>query len=394
MIRKSLFWTHLVLGVTAGVFIFVMAATGVVLAFERQITDFVDRDVRSVSVPNGAQPRSLNDLLEEVGRSEAGKPSAIVVRNTAQAATQFSIGRGKTIYVDPYSGAILGTSSATAHGFFFEVERLHRALGAPLGSKSVGHWVAAISNLLFGGLILLGVLLWVPRKWNWRAVRASIAFRGGLHGRARHWNWHNVLGIWCAVPLLVIVLSGVVMSFPWANALLFRLSGSNPPVQGRGPGEGRSHRDDFQAGNAPNYDRLLAAAKAIDPNWRTITLNVARDARSALQIAVDTGTGAQPQKRTQYMLDRDTGAVLRTTKFADGNLGQRLRAFVRFGHTGEWGGWAGQVIAALASLGACVLVYTGLSLSIRRLIARLKRRRSSHHAHGLRGEESLIESNA
>ena len=72
-------------------------------------------------------------------------------------------------------------------------------MGAPLGSKGLGHWIAAVSNLLFGALILFGVILWLPRRWSWKAVRASIAFRGGLKGRARDWNWHNVFGIWCAV---------------------------------------------------------------------------------------------------------------------------------------------------------------------------------------------------
>jgi uncharacterized iron-regulated membrane protein len=69
-----------------------------------------------------------------------------------------------------------------------------------------------------------------------------------------------------------------------------------------------------------------------------------------------------------------TGAVVKKSIFADGSLGQRLRAFVRFGHTGEYYGFAGQAIAAFASLGACILVYTGLSLSIRRLTAKLKRK--------------------
>jgi uncharacterized iron-regulated membrane protein len=62
--------------------------------------------------------------------------------------------------------------------------------------------------------------------------------------------------------------------------------------------------------------------------------------------------------------------------FADGSLGQRLRAFVRFGHTGEYGGLLGQTIAAIASLGACVLVYTGLSLAIRRLAGMFEHRKS------------------
>ena len=394
MIRKFLFWVHLVFGVTAGVSIFVMAATGVALAFERQITDFVDRDIRWVTVPNTAQPRPMSDLLETARRSDAGEPTAIVVRNASQATVQLSIGRGKAIYVDPYSGAILGPSSPAAHGLFFEIERLHRALGAPLGSKGLGHWLTAISNLLFGGLILLGVILWLPRKWNWKAVRASIAFRSGLRGRARHWNWHNVIGIWCALPLFVIVITGVVMSFQWANALLFRLSGSTPAIQDRGRGEGRAHRQDRFIGNEPDYEHLLAITKTFDPNWRTITMNVVRDANSPVQVSVDTGTGSQPQKRRQYLLDRNTAAVLKTISFADGSLGQRLRAFVRFGHTGEWGGWVGQLIAAVASLAGCVLVYTGLSLSIRRLIARLKRKRNSPSSVETQGEQLVVETHA
>jgi uncharacterized iron-regulated membrane protein len=374
MIRKTLFWLHLSAGVTAGLFIFIMAATGVVLSFERQTIEFVDRDLRSVTLPNGAQPRPMNELLEAVRRAGMGDPTAIVLRHQPQAATQFSIGRGKTVYVDPYSGAVLGLSSPAAHNFFFGVERLHRALGAPLGSKSLGHWLAAISNVLFGALILLGVVLWAPRKWSGKAVRASVAFRSGLRGRAREWNWHNVLGIWCALPLLVIVLTGVVMSFDWANALLFKWTGS--PLVASG-GDRRPHGRPSGTGHEPAYDYLFTSAKTFNPDWRTITLNVAHDANAPVAVAIDAGTGGQPQKRTQYWLNCDTGAVLKTTKFADGSLGQKLRAFVRFGHTGEYGGWVGQAVAAIASFSACLLVYTGLSLAIRRLVAKLERKQKN-----------------
>lgn len=375
MLRKIIFWIHLTLGVSAGVFIFVMAATGIMLAFEKQITALVDRDIRSVSEPNPAQQRPIADLLKAVRKSDYGQPTAMMVRNESKAATQLSIGRGKSIYVDPYSGAILGASSATARQFFSEVERFHRAMGAPLGSKGAGHWIAAVSNLLFAALILFGVILWLPRRWTSKGIRASIAFRGGLTGRARDWNWHNVFGIWCAIPLLVIALTGIVMSFPWANTLLFRLSGSTQPVQGRGPDDRRGNRDGHPVGPEPDYDRLLARAKALDPHWRTITLSFSRAANGPVQITVDTGDGGQPQLRRQFSLNRQTGAVLKTTTFDDGSLGQRLRAFVRFGHTGEWGGLAGQVVAAVASLGACLLVYTGLALSVRRLLAAVRRER-------------------
>ena len=380
MIRKTFFWLHLSFGVAAGFFIFIMAASGVVLAFQRQAIDFVDRDLRTVSVPNDAQRRSLDELLESVRGAGMGEPTAIAVRNQAQAATQFSIERNKTVYVDPYSGVVLGTSSAVAHNFFFEIERLHRALGAPLGSKNFGHWLTAISNLLFGALIALGLILWLPRTWNWRTLRGSIAFRRGLRARAREWNWHNVLGIWCALPLFVIVVTGVVMSFDWANTLLFRLTGSPPPASRAEGGERRPHgRVASSTGRSPSehtdYEHLFAILKSLNADWRTITLSLPLEGAGAVTATIDTGTGGQPQKRNQYILEPASGAVLKAITFADGSLGQRLRAFVRFGHTGEWGGWPGQSIAAVSSLGACVLVYTGLSLAIRRLIGTVRPRR-------------------
>jgi hypothetical protein len=174
--------------------------------------------------------------------------------------------------------------------------------------------------------------------------------------------------------LLVIALTGVVMSFDWANSLLFRLSGSVfvPNARGRGPDPNANQPG---VGSDPDYTHLFTAAKTLNPDWRTITLNVARDASTAVSATVDTGSGGQPQKRTQYALGRETGVVVKASTFSSGSLGQRLRAFVRFGHTGEYFGLAGQAIAAFASLGACVLVYTGLSLSIRRVTARLKRNR-------------------
>jgi uncharacterized iron-regulated membrane protein len=173
--------------------------------------------------------------------------------------------------------------------------------------------------------------------------------------------------------LLVIVLTGVVMSFDWANALLFRMTGSARLFNGRDGGQRQSHGWKSEPGNEPDYESLIAVARSFNPGWRTITVNLVHDAASPVTAVVDTGTGGQPQARTQYLLNRNTGAVLKTIKFADGSLGQRLRAFVRFGHTGEYGGWLGQLIAALASLGACVLAYTGLSLAVRRFAARLKR---------------------
>ena len=40
--RKLVFWSHLVAGCIAGVVILTMSVTGVLLAFERQVTNWID----------------------------------------------------------------------------------------------------------------------------------------------------------------------------------------------------------------------------------------------------------------------------------------------------------------------------------------------------------------
>ena len=53
--------------------------------------------------------------------------------------------------------------------------------------------------------------------------------------------------------------------------------------------------------------------------------------------------------------------------FEGNTAGQKPRGWLRFAHTGELGGLAGQIIAGLGCLGGVFLVYTGLSLAFRRL---------------------------
>jgi uncharacterized iron-regulated membrane protein len=243
-------------------------------------------------------------------------------------------------------------------------------------------------------LIVLGIVLWVPRKWSKNIWRASFWFRSALGAKARDWNWHNVLGIWCALPLLVIALTGVVMSFDWANALLFRLSGSTPAVRGNQRRGGSPRAPLGEKAPELDYGRLLAVLKAQNPAWRTIALNIGQTAHGPVAAVVDNGTGGQPQHRIQYLLNRDTAAVLKATYFADGSVGQQLRAFVRFGHTGEYYGIAGQFIAGLVSLAACVLVYTGLSLFIRRLALIVRRKCRQDSSHERATASQIIESAA
>jgi hypothetical protein len=61
--------------------------------------------------------------------------------------------------------------------------------------------------------------------------------------------------------------------------------------------------------------------------------------------------------------------VIQWAGFSEMTAGRRARSWLRFAHTGEVYGTFGQTIAGLVSLGGAVLVWTGLSLAFRRLMA-------------------------
>jgi uncharacterized iron-regulated membrane protein len=69
---------------------------------------------------------------------------------------------------------------------------------------------------------------------------------------------------------------------------------------------------------------------------------------------------------TTLQFDPFTGALLQRDTHADLPAARRLRTWTRFLHTGEALGAGGQLVAALASLGGCVLAYTGFALAWRR----------------------------
>ena len=48
LLHKIIFWSHLLAGVVGGLVIFIMSFTGVILMYEAQITEFIERDTRRV----------------------------------------------------------------------------------------------------------------------------------------------------------------------------------------------------------------------------------------------------------------------------------------------------------------------------------------------------------
>ncbi|MEZ5286129.1 MAG: PepSY-associated TM helix domain-containing protein [Vicinamibacterales bacterium] len=420
--RTALFWCHLVAGLFAGVVVLIMSITGVALTYEKQMLEWADRRAWSVPPPDGVERLGPETLLAQVREAKPeAAPTTLTLRADPAAPASVGFDRGVTLLVDPYTGAVIGPPPSGLRSFFRTMTSWHRWLALDGDSRGIGKAVTGASNLAFLFIVISGIYLWIPRIWTRLQVRNVLWFRSGLAPKARDFNWHNVIGIWSAIPLAIVVAGAVPISYPWASALVYRVVGEDPPQGGRpgppgagpargaggGPGregarasEGGGREGGESRGPGPRSNRGRGAdagadaartpeplpltgldagyrtARAQVPSWRAITVRLPGEPASAWAFTIDEGYGGQPQRRGTLTVSR-SGAVDRWETFADQSAGRRLRSWLRFAHTGEYYGLVGQTIAGAVSLGGVVLVWTGLALAWRRFVAWRARRRQA-----------------
>ena len=374
--RTVLFWMHLATGAIAGVVVLIMSVTGVALTYEKQMLEWADR--RAWTAPSSTEARHLppETLLAKVADAQPGAaPIGLTLRADTAAPATVTLEGNKTLLVDPYTGAIIGEPPTRLRTFFRTMTVWHRYIALEGASRSTGKAITGAANLGFLFIVISGMYLWLPKVWTWIQFKNILWFRGGLAPKARDFNWHNVIGIWSAIPLAIVVAGAVPISYPWASNLVYRIVGDTPPATPAAPARPNepARVTSFVSGG---LDPAWLAAQSHIPAWRTMTTRLATSPKAPVVITVDEGYGGQPQQRTTFTIDRANATVVKTEDFQSLSAGRRARSWLRFAHTGEIYGLTGQTIAGLVSASGAMLVYTGIALALRRFAAWIGRRRN------------------
>jgi uncharacterized iron-regulated membrane protein len=379
MLRKIVFWAHLCSGVAAGLMIAIMSCTGAALTFEKDLLAWAERDGRRVERPAPETPRLAID--EALRRAQAARPDLRVANVTVSADPRDAIILGlpgnATLGVNPYTGEVREVAAPRMREFMQVMRAWHTRLNFKPGPGNAGAAINSAANVVFVLLGVTGLVIWWPRLWQWRVLRPSIWFVGAS-GKARDWNWHNVIGLWSLPLILLLAGTGVVLSYSWANVLAFRLVGETPPVNLAPPPPLKLGAP--PAGAAPlSPDAAVAAVQRRFPDWAQVTLrfNPPRPGPAAasatpprtITLVVKENSPWPRFNQTTVTLDAYSGETLRTEDYSALSPGLRLRRWIRLLHSGEALGWFVQLLSGLACLGGCVLVYTGFALTWRRFFA-------------------------
>jgi uncharacterized iron-regulated membrane protein len=181
-----------------------------------------------------------------------------------------------------------------------EIVDWHRWLGMEDEGRATGKAITGACNLAFFWLAVTGVYLWWPQSRKWRGLKTSLLFNRRLTGKARDWNWHNVIGFWSSSVLVILTLTAAVMSYPWANDLLYILTGSEPPPQPMA---------DFEA-------LLVAAAKQV-PGWTMLVMRFPPRSDMPVAVSIMEPDAPHPFARSQLTLNRANAEVVKWEPYAE-----------------------------------------------------------------------------
>jgi sulfite reductase (NADPH) flavoprotein alpha-component len=365
-------WTqaHWIVGISAGIVIAFVGATGAILSFEHAALDWLNRDVRHVPVRTSA-PLGLAEVVERVRAQSADiRIERITVSTTPGDAWQVRSG-DETLHVDPHTGDVSATGERGA-AFFRTTRSLHRWLVAgDFGDRDIGRQIVGASTVLLVMLAVSGIYLRWPRG-RARSWRAWLTFNPALKGRTFLWHLHAVIGT-CVLPLyLVMALTGLHWSYEWYRDALYAMTGAERPMR---PSEGRRGEPADELGRV-ELERAWTAflTGTAEHGYGLAMVSLPRSDGDPVTIRYLARDAAHDHAYGQFVVDPASGVVHRHQRHEDKPAGARLMAGIEPLHTGSFFGAAGTILYGLASAVMPVFAVTGwMMYMLRRRRARSTR---------------------
>lgn len=350
--RSIILTLHLVVALLAGALLIVLGVTGSVMAFEPELDHLLHRSLWQVTPPAQTDRKSLEELGVAASRTQSDeRPTGYLLSTSPDLAYQVLF-RGRSVFVNPFTGDMLGVRAA-GPDLLSRVHQLHLRLLIQNPSdtgKAIVKW-GSVALLV---LLVSGLYLWWPtRRVTIRSPR----------GTRRWWfDLHNAVGFWSFVFVAVATLTGLAIGFDDAlTPLAYRVTGTAPVVMyARVPPFKRT-----PAGAPIGPDRAIAIARAALPGADPIAVNIPPPT-GVYAIAARYPEDRTPGGRSRIYIDQYSGMVLLAEGSRTAPAGSRLITLNRALHTGDVFGIPSKIVMSLASLALVAQLISGVVMWLRK----------------------------
>ena len=337
-LRPVLRWIHATLGLFAGLYLLMAAATGALLLFKHELLGLAHPELGPVPADIVARAERLAETLPP------GSFSSIKFPDEALPAFMLYRTGGGTALYDPATLAPLEDRFGlnAAMDWLFD---LHHYLLA----GDTGKLISGAFGLAIAGLILIGLYLWWPWRRGWRLSHAWPK----RATRASRLAGHTTLAVPMAPILFVSALTGsaVVFHEP-ARALFVGLLGEKEPSI------------PVPATSAP----LPRLTRELLPHAAPRLLIVPKQPDGTLTLRLRQPEESHPNGRSTLTYESATGRVIAATSEPESGAGSRAYNLLYPIHIGSIGGTP----LRLVYLASAILAFLAGFYALR---SRLTRRR-------------------
>lgn len=350
MLSKVNAWLHLWLGIASGIIVFVISITGCILVFEHEIKSLLNAKL-NVEPQEESKLLPPSVLYKSVAEAVPGKEIHSFWYHGLGKSVAVSMDSDSTVYVNPYTAEIVAYMGH--EDIFHEVNDLHRnlMLGRDIGKPIIG-W----ATFIFFFLLISGMILWWPKKWNKTNRDKSFKIKWSAKFKRINYDLHNVLGFYTLLIALLMTITGLVMSFSWFSRSLYWVTG----------GEGAPRRRPPKEVMAPSVNAALVDADKI---WYKVRKEIALYNKNEVIVHL----AEKPDELIYACTDMHAGywrdlyfepATLELSKRSGKRLGDlkfpdQVRKLNYSLHVGAYGGLATKIIYFICSLVCASLPITG-----------------------------------
>ncbi|KXH84304.1 PepSY-associated TM helix domain-containing protein [Chryseobacterium kwangjuense] len=374
ILRKTAYQLHLWLGLTSGLIVVIMAATGCILAFEKELKHAIHPEKYFVkTIKKEKLPFSVLKLKAEQALPDSLKVSRVEISSDPSRSYAFrSLKMNEEaltywgtylhyyrVYVDPYTGKVIEVENAK-NNFFEIVMDLHRRL--LLGEK-IGKTITGYSTLILVIMLVSGLVIWYPRKMNKKALKSMFLIKTSAKWKRINYDMHNVLGFYAVIPLLLITFSALIWNFEgfdkWVKKTLNGKAKTEQKAKSTIPAEKLSDAKYILDMVGNRVEKSLA-----DKESALITFPKKEEGTYYAEVTY----GNKQYQNEQFNFDQYSGKILKHQVYNDKNIGYgtALRARNYDLHMGSIFGMTGRILYLFAGMIAASLPITGFIIYLNR----------------------------
>ena len=359
---------HLWLGLSSGLIVLLLAVTGCLFVFSVEITNWLRSDEMYVSEVKEARiaPSQLWKQTQEFIGPDT-QISNVHIYNDPEKSVVFHCFKANegsffyfgnidyylSVYVDPYTGKVLGIYDEELD-FFNIVKMLHWSL---LLDTPIGQPITGWATFIFVIMLITGIILWWPKNKAARKQRFWFQWKDSTKWRRKNYDMHNIFGFYVASVAIIVAFTGMVWAFTWFQSLVYvagSLSITPPNIV--------TKTSEITKGNKDiAFDRACAIALEKHPDAAGVGLSYAENPTDIISAYI------QQYKDAYYVshnmqFDQYTGKLLLERNHDEKNFGEKLITANYDIHVGAILGLPGKIMAFIASFICAMLPVTGFMI--------------------------------